>query len=576
MKSARHRRLLLLLLPAAVLLTAFFFYPLVRVVGLSVSGPGAWWATYASFFSSAAYGNVMFRTFGVSLSVTVCCLALGYPTAGFLAHAPRRWRNPLLLLVILPYLTSLLVRTYSWVVLLNDQGPINRLLMAIGLIGDPAPLLYSRFGMLVGMIHILLPMMVLPIYAAMLRTDSKQVWAAMSLGAGPVRTFSKIYLPQTMPGVRSGCLLVFIVALGFYITPMALGGLGDVMLSNLIAQQISSAVNFPMAAVMALVLLFFTIVFCASTARLARAAALAAGPLQLLDRIFSRSRATRWQRNVGASGGHARWLGAARAVFGSAVLTYLAVPSLLVIIVSFNASDVLSFPPTGWSLRWYRSFFEGAEWLQASLLSLKIAAMSAGLALVLGTMAAYALDRWGQGLAKRLMNALVLSPMIVPPVILAIGAFTVLAQWGIVGTLTAIVLEHACIGITYVVVVVGGTLATFDHDLERAANSLGAGSLRTFARVTLPLVAPGVLAAGLFAFINSFDEVVLTSFIAGNENRTLPLKMWEDMRNQVDPTIAAVSTLLILLPVIALPFVGRRFGGATEGRREHATTALAS
>jgi putative spermidine/putrescine transport system permease protein len=569
MSPLRNRApLALLLLPAALLLGPFFFYPLSQVVHLSVEGGPHWYSNFAAFLDSPVFRLVTLRTFEISLFVTTVCLLLAYPTAAFLAHAPKRLQKWLVLCIVVPYLTSLLVRTYAWVVLLNDQGLINRILMISRLITDPLPLLYSRFGMLVGMVHILLPMMVLPIYASMLRTDTGLLRAARSLGAGPLRTFLKVYLPQTVPGVRSGCVLVFIVALGFYITPMALGGLSDIMLSNLIAQQITTAVNFPMASVIALAMLAATLFFYAALGLVPRrlgASALrrpAANSRLRVGTWWPQTWAAQiskvlWQRNLERMTTRGRWSRYALASFGLLTLLYLVFPSLLVVVVSFNAGEFLSFPPDGWSLRWYRSFFEGAEWTQTALLSVRIGLLSMITALALGTMAAFAISRWPSVPVRRILYALMLAPMIVPPVITAIGAFTVLAKWGMVGTVTAIVLEHACIGLTFVVVVVGGTLASFDLRLEQAAASLGAGQLRTFLRVTLPIIAPGVVAAGLFAFISSFDEVVLTSFIAGNETRTMPLKMWEDIRNQVDPTIAAVSSLLILLPILALPLLGR-------------------
>jgi putative spermidine/putrescine transport system permease protein len=173
MGSLRSRApLSLLLLPAALLLGLFFFYPLSQIVRLSVEGGPHWYSNFAAFLDSPVFRLVTLRTFEISLFVTTVCLLLAYPTAAFLAHAPKRLQKWLVLCIVVPYLTSLLVRTYAWVVLLNDQGLINRILMISRLITDPLPLLYSRFGMLVGMVHILLPMMVLPIYASMLRTDT--------------------------------------------------------------------------------------------------------------------------------------------------------------------------------------------------------------------------------------------------------------------------------------------------------------------------------------------------------------------------------------------------------------------
>src|SRR5262252_8095463 len=248
-----------LALPAVAFLLIFYAFPLIRLLLVSVEAPRWTLAHYRDFFTEPAYLRILTRTFRVSLTVTLCCLALGYPTAYVLSRVSGRRRRVLLLLVIVPYLTSFLVRTYAWMVLLGPKGVINSLLLKAGLIETPLPLLYSAIGVHVGMVHVLLPLMILPLYSVMVGIDRALPRAAQTLGAGPVRTFLRIFLPLSLPGVRSGCVLVFLIALGFYITPAMLGGLRDSMIAMLIESQITQLVNWGFAATAAVVLLAVTL-----------------------------------------------------------------------------------------------------------------------------------------------------------------------------------------------------------------------------------------------------------------------------------------------------------------------------
>src|SRR5215471_155649 len=249
----------LLVLPAVAFLLVFYAFPLVRLLLVSVEAPRWSMAHYRDFFTEPAYLRILTRTFRVSLTVTLCCLALGYPTAYVLSRVSGRRRRVLLLLVIVPYLTSFLVRTYAWMVLLGPKGVINSLLLKAGLIETPLKLLYSAIGVHVGMVHVLLPLMILPLYSVMVGIDRSLLRAAQMLGAGPVRTFLRVFLPLSLPGVRSGGVLVFLIALGFYITPAMLGGLRDSMIAMLIESQITQLVNWGFAATAAFVLLVVTL-----------------------------------------------------------------------------------------------------------------------------------------------------------------------------------------------------------------------------------------------------------------------------------------------------------------------------
>lgn len=201
--------------------------------------------------------DVLIRTFVVSASVTVICLFLGYPLAALIARSKGAVANTLLILVLLPFWTSLLVRTSAWVVLLQGRGVINSALIWLGLIdpAHPLDLIYNRIGVLIAMTHILLPFMVLPIYSVMKSIPPVYLRAASSLGAPPMSAFFRIYLPMSMPGVSAGGLLVFILALGYYITPALVGGPGDQMVSYFIAYYSNQVTNWGMAAALSTILL---------------------------------------------------------------------------------------------------------------------------------------------------------------------------------------------------------------------------------------------------------------------------------------------------------------------------------
>jgi putative spermidine/putrescine transport system permease protein len=214
-------------------------------------------AIVAASDDSAIYRDVIARTFAISASVTLICLLLGYPLAYWIATASPRAGRTLLLLVLLPFWTSLLVRTTAWVVVLQGGGVINSLLGWLGLVdpAHPLELIHNRIGVLIAMTHILLPFMVLPIYSVMKGIPPNYMRAAASLGAPPASAFLRVYLPLSLPGVSAGCLLVFILALGYYITPALVGGPQDQMLSYFIAYFASQVTNWGMAAALSATLL---------------------------------------------------------------------------------------------------------------------------------------------------------------------------------------------------------------------------------------------------------------------------------------------------------------------------------
>ena len=233
------------------------------------------------------------------------------------------------------------------------------------------------------------------------------------------------------------------------------------------------------------------------------------------------------------------------------ILAFLALPIVVVMVVSFSSATYLTFPPPAFGLRWYHAYFASDDWLRSTWLSLWVAASVVVLATLLGTLAALGIARLPKAL-RVLASALILSPLIVPVIVVAIGIYYAFSRYGLVGTPIAMVLAHTCLALPFVVTSVSASLAGIDPRLEQAALSLGATPAGTFRQVTLPLIRPGVVVGALFAFITSFDELVVSLFLSGSGAVTLPRRMWDDLRFTIDPTIAAVSTLTIVLTAALL------------------------
>jgi len=217
-----------------------------------------------------AYVRILARTFEISLVVTLICLLLAYPLAWWLANLPARRANVLMILVLVPFWTSVLVRVAAWIVLLQSEGLVNSALMHLGVTQQPLPLLFNRVGVVIAMVHILLPFMILPLYSVMTGVPPTYLRAAISLGSPPLAAFFRVYVPQTYPGIGAGCLLVFILALGYYVTPALLGAPDDQMLSYYIARYTNVEINWGMACALGALLLAATLVLYAVYRRIGK------------------------------------------------------------------------------------------------------------------------------------------------------------------------------------------------------------------------------------------------------------------------------------------------------------------
>jgi len=256
--------------------------------------------------------------------------------------------------------------------------------------------------------------------------------------------------------------------------------------------------------------------------------------------------------------------------YSLSMLVFLIVPILVIVPLSFNAGSFLSYPLSGWSLRWYEAFLGSEEWMRALRNSLMIAPAATLLATGLGTLAAVGLAR-GEFRGKALVMAVLISPMVAPVVIIAVGLYFFFAKVGLLNSYLGLVLAHAALGVPFVVITVTATLQGYDRNFSRAAASLGATPWFAFRKVMLPLIAPGVISGALFAFATSFDEVVVTLFLASPSQRTLPMQMFGGIRENLDPTIAAAATLMVGASAVLLLLMEwlRRRNEKLRGTAEH-------
>ncbi|MEU7873759.1 ABC transporter permease subunit [Dactylosporangium sp. NPDC049140] len=538
-----------LLAPALIALALLFVLPLATLVVDSFTEPETGLGNYASLFTDGYTIRVLGRTLLIALIVSVIGLLLAYPYAYAMTLVGPTMRGVLITVVLVPFWTSMLARNFAWLVLLQDGGVVQDLLRPFGL-GD-VRLLGTSLAVGISMTQVLLPFLVLPMYSAMSQIDSSLVAAGQSLGAPRARAFRRIYLPLSAPGVVAGMSLVFVLSLGFYVTPALLGSNRNAMIAQVINVRAKELLDFGGAGAMGMLLLVVTLVVLGLSRRLAGqnvAVTVAGGQPARAGSTSDRTAPVRpWLR-----------------IHTTVVAIILVAPTLVVIPMSFSSAQTFRFPPDGWSLRWYENLFTSPEWTAAILNTLQVGIYTAVIATVLGTMAAFGLarlrPRW-----RGAVNGFLLSPMIVPHILVALVVFSAFLRLGLNGTLIGIILAHTALALPFVVIAVTARLQGMDARLPGVAASLGAGPVSTLRRVTLPLVLPGVLSGAVLAFVTSLDEVVIALFLQAPGAVTLPVQMFNSVTIQIDPTISAASSLMVVL--VSVPILLAQIVGVRRGKR---------
>lgn len=558
------RRHFLMAAPLVVLLLVLLIYPVGQLLLLSFVGDQGFTLTqYHRLFESSVYINVLLITLKISLWTTFFSVVAGYPVAYLISSLTAKRKTSLLFWVLLSFWTSFLVRTFAWVVLLGRNGVVNQLLQALGILDAPANLLYNFGSVLVGMVHALMPLAVLTMLSVMENIDRNLPRAASTLGARPGTAFWKIYFPLSMPGVAAAAIMVFVTAIGFFITPALLGGRKETMITQIIIDQVQQTMNWEFAGAVSVLLLVVVLVVFAIYDKVLGLSTMTGGAstrvrasgkesvsrrageavltvlANVSDALFALL-PKRMRRSVSGTGQSRTlwWI-----VLG--VLAFLSAPAFLMIPLSFDSGSGLTWPPKGFSLQWYEQMFTSPVWMQAITRSLIVGVGTGLLAMLIGTPAAFLLVRANMR-GKSAMLAFVLSPIVVPRMIIAVGMFYFFARVGLVGSMIGLILAHTVVAVPYVVITMMAVLRNYDTRLDLAAQSLGAGPWSTLRFVTFPILGAGLMSSFLFAFATSFDELTIALFASGGLNATLPKQFWDEVTLQISPVIAAVSTCLFI------------------------------
>jgi len=558
--------------PIIVLLLVMLVYPVGQLLLLSVhNNSGFTLVEYKRLFASSVYVDVLLITLKVSLWTTFFSVLTGYPIAYLISSLTRERKNSLLFWVLLSFWTSFLVRTFAWVVLLGRNGVINQVLLGLGIIDRPLSLLYNFSAVIVGMVHALMPLAVLTMLSVMEDIDRRLPSAAATLGARPGMVFWKVYFPLSLPGVAAGALMVFVTAIGFFITPTLLGGRHQTMITQLIIDQVMQALNWGFAGaisvlLLAVVLLVFLIYDrMVGLSTMAGGSPAARGPkhaggwaAKLGDVILTTlGNATdavtglfpkrRNHRKRPAAEGESLTL----RVIVILLLVFLSAPAFLMIPLSFDSASGLAWPPHGFSLQWYRQITDSPLWMQAITRPMLVGIGTGILSMLIGTPAAFLLVRGGMK-GKAAMLAFILAPIVVPRMIIAVGVFYFFAKIGLIGSSFGLVLGHTVVAVPYVVITMMAVLRNYDTRLDLAAHSMGARPWATLRRVTFPILSAGLMSSFLFAFATSFDELTIALFSSGGLSTTLPKQFWDEITMQISPVIAAVSTCLFVFIAVLI------------------------
>lgn len=535
--------------PAVVVVAVIFVLPVAILCLRSVTEPTFGLDNFTRLLGHSGYVDSIVRTILISAASTVLALLLGYPIAYQMVHGGAWLRTFLTVAIMAPYLTSILLRSFSWLVILGRQGPVNKLLEQFGL--EPVAMVFTPIAVVVSLSHYLLPLMILPLAATMRTIGDSRTRAATSLGAGPAQAFVRVYLPLTKPGIQAGSVLCFVYGIGAFVIPALLGGSKGSMLGSLIHSAIKQSGDYGLASAAALVLgalvlgivLVFQRLTGMSTTELAGRSATAATRTRRAKRSGGRilrlaGRAAGGLDRLGVTRG--RRLPILAALLGALVLA----PQFIVIPISFASTKALVFPPVGYSTQWYAEFFT-ASWLDPLGVSVRIALVVALIAGVLGTLAAMAVVRGTVNGWRSLTSTLMMLPLLFPTVVAAAGFYAEFERVGLVDTEVGIVLAHVTLALPFVFSVVSAGLRSLNPAYERAAASLGASRTVQLRRIVLPLIAPSIVTASLFAFLTSFDESTVAIFLSGVHVKTLPKRIFEALSLETNPTVAVISVFVM-------------------------------
>ncbi len=542
-------------------LIGFFVVPFLLILKISLSdrararppylpqldptqGINGFWSFLSGFdfenYTTLLTDSFYFRSYLLSLETAVIATAItlliAYPMAYGLTHAPQKWRNLLLALVVLPFWISFLIRVYAWMAILKPNGFLDMLGQGVGLDAGTLALLNTKSAVIIGIVYSYLPFMILPLFTVLDKLDETLLEASRDLGASTLRTFISITLPLSLPGIYAGCLLAFIPMVGEFVIPDLLGGNDTALIGKTLWTEFFNNQDWPLASAIAIGMLLLLLL-----------------PIAALQK--AQKGADVRQGSVGSSAGRTPTAFNLASVIAG--LSFIYLPIILVVAFSFNDSRLVTVW-AGFSLKWYGILFQNTQLLQSVLLSFKLAVLSATAATVLGVLAALTIVRVRGFHGKGLFGFLVLAPIIIPEMVIGLAFLLLFVAIDLPRGFFTLFLAHTTFGLCFVATTVQARLSGFDTTLEEASADLGASGVQTFWKITFPLILPGIMSGWALAFVLSFDDLIISSLVTGPGATTLPMRLYSQMRLGVTPEVNAASTLMVLAAVTVL-FISLRF-----------------
>jgi putative spermidine/putrescine transport system permease protein len=512
-------------------------------VGLGLSPSGE---QFAAIFADRFYSSVLFKTTVLALGVCVATTLLGYPLALWILSLPPRWRALAVGTVLVPLLVNVVVRSLGIELLLAPGGLINSVL---GLLGVPPAnhMLYNYGAIGLGLVQVFLPLMVLSLYDVLQATSPRVLEAATSLGASRTVQFFTVQLPISLPGLRAGLTYVFLMASTTYVSARMLGGKQAWTTGMLVWQDVLENLDAQFAS--ALVLVMTLVAIGAS-----------------LSIEFATRRLTPWihQKPVRAWTLPLVWVRALDAVAPFFVrlavaisLLLLLLPLVLVFVQSFN--DVPQAAIAGFrrfTFHWYQQLFQSGLYFDSFWVSLKLAASTSMVTVLLATLAAFAVVRTSFS-GKSVVETFWIFPLALPQIAIGIGMLRLLQTFTALPAFLGLLAVHVTITLPFCIGLLRASVQQLDCTLEEAASSLGAGPLRRILLIILPGLAPGLIATAIVALLLSFEEVTITSFLTTARMTTLPVRIYAEATYSLEPTVFAISSLLIVMTTACMFLLGR-------------------
>ncbi|MBP1986820.1 ABC transporter permease subunit [Halolamina salifodinae] len=522
---------------------------------------------YVEVFTTSLYVDTLLLTVEISLISTLIAILVSYPIAYFIVFSSWKYSKVLILAAVAPMLVGNVVRAFGWYALLDTSGLVNQIISVFGI---EYTLLNTKPGLIIAIASVLMPFAVLILLSNLFSIDQDLLQAGQSLGGNPLQTFWYVTFPLSMPGIVGATLISFVLTMGTFSTAVFIGMPQVPMIGPLIYQAAAAGLNWPLGAAMSFVLLAVALALITIYGRVMEVGSSRQGVQYSLvsdeSAEIGRERAFSFaglleklpfdKRVVGT-----QTLGALLLRVGLvAAFVFLLIPVIFAVLISFS-QGLYVIPPETPTLQWYIEAVNSGRWISSFVVSFQYSIIATLISLTLSFSAAYTIGRYDFPM-KQAINSATFLPLIIPQLILGIALLIFLNQFGLVGNILGLSIAIAVYATPFATQSMLIAMENFDEHLEEAAQMLGADEIQTFLRVTVPCLLPGIMSAGILAFIISYSNLQIAVFMQGPGIVPVPVRIFSQMQFGATPIIAAIATINILITLIAIMVVERLFGAA--------------